>query len=299
MSAEQLAFFPFRKPLLDLLGAEFFQQIPRAPGVYTFLSDAGKVLYVGQSKDLRSRLAYYKNARPDREPRRILRMIGRARTIQFELCPGVPEAQARELALIRQHRPTYNRALNGNPRHPFIALAFSSNTVAAQLLHFPDNPPGDLFGAFRGFGRCRQLLHALGRLSWCAQHPQAAVYDLPLSFSHNSRATELAFPFSGAPAGAWHEYLSGTREALTPIFAPSVETVSDPHLQTILADDLLLLREFFTAGPEFNHQLTLMHGLSLPIPPHELDALRLRFRSRRAPALAQTPSPNQTETSRS
>ena len=70
MSAQQLCFFKFERPLLDLLGVEFFRSAPAKPGVYLFLGEGKRVLYVGQSKNLRLRLSYYKNAQPEREPRR-------------------------------------------------------------------------------------------------------------------------------------------------------------------------------------------------------------------------------------
>lgn len=285
----QLAFFPFRKPLLERLGADFFKGIPRGPGVYTFLSEHGKVLYVGQSKDLRTRLGYYKNARPDREPRRILRMIGRARAITFQLCGCAEEALARELMLIQEHRPTYNRALNGNPRHPFVALKLEHATAEARLVESPEKAAGELFGAFRGAGRCRRLLHALGRLCWCAEHPKASVYDIPLRLSEDSRAREVELGCAHAPAAWWREYFSGESDSLSELFLPMVEAVADVHLKVILENDLLLLGEFFKAGPEMNRRIAELHHLKLPIAAGELDGLRLRSRRRAKVALGEWP----------
>src|SRR5205814_7898791 len=64
MPAQQLRFFKRPKPLLDRFGAEFFRSLPSKPGVYIMSGEAGRVLYVGQSKNLRVRLGTYRNANP-------------------------------------------------------------------------------------------------------------------------------------------------------------------------------------------------------------------------------------------
>src|SRR6185436_10512476 len=104
MSVEQLCFFKFERPLLDLLGVEFFRSAPAKPGVYLFLGEGKRVLYVGQSKNLRLRLSYYKNAQPEREPRRIIRMVHQTWSIELQVCETPAAAQAREVELIQEHR---------------------------------------------------------------------------------------------------------------------------------------------------------------------------------------------------
>jgi excinuclease UvrABC nuclease subunit len=75
MPARQLHLFAPPKPLVQRLGEAFFRAAPREPGVYAMTGYSGRVLYVGQSGNLRARLARYKNTRPDRAPRKVIRLI--------------------------------------------------------------------------------------------------------------------------------------------------------------------------------------------------------------------------------
>jgi hypothetical protein len=46
----------------------------------------------------------------ERHPRRTLRLVARVADIQWEICGSAREAVAREAALLREHRPPFNRA---------------------------------------------------------------------------------------------------------------------------------------------------------------------------------------------
>ena len=56
---QQLRLLPAPKPLTERFGAAFFRGSPRVPGVYRMFDEAGLLLYVGQSSDLRDRLNSY------------------------------------------------------------------------------------------------------------------------------------------------------------------------------------------------------------------------------------------------
>lgn len=87
-----------RKPLADGL--------PRAPGVYAFRSAHGEVLYVGKATDLRARVRSYFGG-DDR--RRIADLLRETGAIDHWVAPTPLEAAVRELRLIREHQPRYNR----------------------------------------------------------------------------------------------------------------------------------------------------------------------------------------------
>ena len=61
MPTVQLRLFPPAKPLLERFGREFFGRVPACPGVYLMSGTADRLLYVGQSQNLRARLNRYKN----------------------------------------------------------------------------------------------------------------------------------------------------------------------------------------------------------------------------------------------
>jgi DNA polymerase III subunit epsilon len=90
--------------------------MPSAPGVYVFKDHQGRPLYVGTASDLRRRTRTYFTASETR--RRMAEMVGIAESITPIVCATRLEAQVRELRLIAEHKPRYNR----RSRHPEKAL---------------------------------------------------------------------------------------------------------------------------------------------------------------------------------
>ncbi len=81
--------------------------LPSAPGVYLFKDDAGRVLYVGTSRDIRARVRTYFTASEQRS--RMADMVRLAHVVHPVVCQTALEAQVRELRLIDEHQPRFNR----------------------------------------------------------------------------------------------------------------------------------------------------------------------------------------------
>ena len=81
--------------------------LPRLPGVYLFRDGQGRVLYVGKSVDLRGRVRQYFTASEMRS--RMTEMIACAERVDPVVCSTSLEVEVRELRLIAEHRPKYNR----------------------------------------------------------------------------------------------------------------------------------------------------------------------------------------------
>ncbi len=88
------------------------EHLPHAPGVYVFWGPSDEALYVGTSKDLRTRVRRYFTASETRS--RMGEMVGLAAHVEAIECATALEAQVRELRLIAAHKPRYNR----RSRHP-------------------------------------------------------------------------------------------------------------------------------------------------------------------------------------
>jgi DNA polymerase III subunit epsilon len=90
--------------------------MPAAPGVYVFRDQQGRPLYVGTSRDLRARVRQYFG--PGETRARMAEMIGLAERVDPIVCAHSLEAEVRELRLIAEHKPPYNR----RSRHPERAV---------------------------------------------------------------------------------------------------------------------------------------------------------------------------------
>lgn len=89
------------------------EHLPHLPGVYLFRDSQERILYVGTSKDLRTRVRSYFTASETRS--RMGRMVKLATRVEPIVCATPLEAEVRELRLIAAHRPPYNRR-SRNPR---------------------------------------------------------------------------------------------------------------------------------------------------------------------------------------
>ena len=82
--------------------------IPAGPGVYIFRGPKDEALYVGTSRNLKTRVRSYFTSSETRK--RILEMLTMAIRVDTVLCATVLEAQVRELRMIAEKRPrTYRR----------------------------------------------------------------------------------------------------------------------------------------------------------------------------------------------
>jgi len=108
--------------------------LPAAPGVYLFLDGLGEVLYVGTSRDIRRRVRSYFTTGETRA--RMDQMVTRAARVVPVVCPTPLEAAVRELRLIAEHRPAYNRRSTRPDRGRWLKLtdeAFPRISVVRQV----------------------------------------------------------------------------------------------------------------------------------------------------------------------
>jgi DNA polymerase-3 subunit epsilon len=94
--------------------------LPAAPGVYVFRDGRGRPLYVGTSVDVRSRVRTYFTATERRT--RMAEMVAVAESVTAVVCATPLEARVRELRLIAEHAPPYNRRSRFPERAPWIKL---------------------------------------------------------------------------------------------------------------------------------------------------------------------------------
>ncbi len=94
--------------------------LPSAPGVYLFRDAKERVLYVGKSTDLRTRVRQYFTASEMRT--RMAEMVACAERVDPVVCATPLEAEVRELRLIAEHRPKYNRRSKFPERASWVKL---------------------------------------------------------------------------------------------------------------------------------------------------------------------------------
>ena len=109
------------KPDDNSAAAEKVRSFPQTPGVYLMKDAAGRVIYVGKAKNLRSRAGSYflKAAAEDQRTARLVRDI---RDIDYLDAESEIDALLVEARLIKDIQPKYNQDLRDDKSFPYLQI---------------------------------------------------------------------------------------------------------------------------------------------------------------------------------
>jgi DNA polymerase-3 subunit epsilon len=143
------------------------EQLPHAPGVYLFRDARGRVLYVGTSKDIRTRVRSYFTASETRS--RMGEMVGLADSVIGIECSTALEAAVRELRLIGEHKPPYNRRSRFPERASWVKLTVEPWPRLSVVRRVLDDGATYLgpFSAARSADRAVAALHETFQIRQC------------------------------------------------------------------------------------------------------------------------------------
>lgn len=155
-------------------------EIPPEPGVY-FMRDADdRIIYIGKSRKLRSRVrSYFRDAYHKTE--RIATMVQQVTDIEFIVTDTEAEALVLEANLIKQHQPYFNVLLKDDKKYPYICITWSEKyprifiTRKRQLGKEKDK----FYGPYTDSGLLREILHLCKRIFPLRQRPQPLFKDRP------------------------------------------------------------------------------------------------------------------------
>ncbi|MHC4717480.1 MAG: excinuclease ABC subunit UvrC [Planctomycetota bacterium] len=127
-------------------------ELPDAPGVYLFKDDAGRVLYVGKAKSLRSRVGSYFQPSADLAVTRgpeIARMIDRL-VVDLDVveCDSEVDALLRENRLIKDIHPPFNRGLKDDKTFPYLQIRTREDFPRVEVTREPRSRGVKLYGPF-------------------------------------------------------------------------------------------------------------------------------------------------------
>lgn len=141
---------------------EILDNLPSGPGVYQMIDPAGKIIYVGKAKNLRSRVRSY--FQPSNMDSKVLRIRHDAADIQFILTGDELKALITEAELIRVHKPRYNILLKDDKRYPYIRVTTGDSFPTVEMTRRLDRHDGHrYFGPFTSAGGVRETLDVLRR----------------------------------------------------------------------------------------------------------------------------------------
>ena len=106
------------------------KSLPTSAGVYRFLDQDGKIIYVGKAKNLKNRVqSYFKNDLSHSPKTRLL--VKKIHDIKLVVVSSETEALLLENNFIKQYKPRYNILLKDDKTYPWICV---SNEEYPQIL---------------------------------------------------------------------------------------------------------------------------------------------------------------------
>lgn len=149
-----------RHPALPAhLPAGALEEVPRAPGVYAFYGLNAHPLYIGKSRELRTRVASHFNG--DHASERGLRLASETRRIEWQETAGDFSARLLEIEWIKTRLPSHNVALRR--RSSAVLIRLDDHDPVPAYVKLDAFAPG-LHGPFGSRAAARRMLIELARV---------------------------------------------------------------------------------------------------------------------------------------
>lgn len=269
----------------EKFGAGFVGSLPTGPGVYRFANDEGVVLYVGKAKNLRRRLANYRNATRKRVHRKLRVLVREATRLFYETCESEQAALLREVELIRELQPHYNVDGAFTFLYPSIGIGTRNRTT---LLCFTTQPEAfaalnlNWYGCFRSRPRTKAAFLALVDALMLVAHrekrgqlPAHPVLKGSVFLGLRQVPSELVLALPAFLAG---EHMGFAAKL-------SLQLLSKPralHNAAEVQRGLNALAHFFEADAARLHRALQLLGLGrVHVEQAELDAVLIRARAKK------------------
>lgn len=140
---------------------EKLKELPTSPGVYLHKDNAGKVIYIGKAKNLRSRVRSYFQTRPfDRKTDALVRLIA---DLEYIVTDNEAEALILEATLVKQHKPRFNIKLQDDKSYPQLKLTVNEPFPKVVITRRIQRDGALYFGPFLPASLARRTIDVINR----------------------------------------------------------------------------------------------------------------------------------------
>lgn len=95
--------------------------LPENPGIYQYLNEDGKIIYVGKAKNLKRRVSSYFHK--EKQPIKTRMLVSRISDIRYIVVHSEEDALLLENNLIKKYKPRYNVLLKDDKTYPSICVS--------------------------------------------------------------------------------------------------------------------------------------------------------------------------------
>ncbi len=150
--------------------AKLTQKAPSGPGVYRFLDEAGKPIYVGKAKSLKHRLQSYVRASA-KHGIKTIKMLEGARSVEWTETNSEVEALILEDNLIKALSPKYNVLLKDDKTFQYIKVTVQNDYPEILTVRKITKDGAKYFGPKTSGSDVLQLVESAKRIfRLCSQH---------------------------------------------------------------------------------------------------------------------------------
>jgi excinuclease ABC subunit C len=143
--------------------AKVRSKFPSGPGVYLFQDKAGRVLYIGKAKDLRTRVGSYFLAAAAAD-QRTSHLVKEAYDVDFIETESHVDALLMEARLVKDIQPKFNRDLRDDKSFPYLQITTHEDYPRIEVTREPRSSGVKLYGPFANAGSLRGAVQALQKV---------------------------------------------------------------------------------------------------------------------------------------
>jgi len=147
---------------LKKLRKDVLPDLPDAPGVYFLKTSSGKILYIGKAKQLSERVRSYFTAIESKDARK-RKLMSKVRRVEWTETDTELEALLLESRLIKEKKPSYNKAQKRYRHRPFIKLQTDEEFPRVGWQRAISDDGAEYYGPLRSRKQAELVIEVISR----------------------------------------------------------------------------------------------------------------------------------------
>ena len=142
---------------------DFLNELPENPGVYKFLDESKRIIYIGKAKSLRNRISSYFTNSFDKE-KKLKRLVYLLNSLEITITNSELEALLLEQYLIKKEKPKFNVQFKDDKGFPWIKIEKSKEFPSAKSFLGKKDIEDEFYGPFPSSYAVQESLRSLQKL---------------------------------------------------------------------------------------------------------------------------------------
>jgi len=142
---------------------DFLRDLPENPGVYKFLDESKKVIYIGKAKNLNNRISSYFVNSSDKT-KKLKKLVYLLKNLEITITNSELEALLLEQYLIKEKKPKFNVQFKDDKGFPWIKIESSKDFPSAKSFLGKKDSKDKFYGPFPSSYSVQESLRSLQKI---------------------------------------------------------------------------------------------------------------------------------------